>query len=168
MDQKQLRQFFDHVDTDRSGKISAPELHKALRQAGLDISLESAAALIRMHDYTRDGHCNFEEFVQVHYFISSVQQSFYAFDLDRSGSLDMNEVRQALQMNQFNLDEPAFQQVFRSFDPDGTQTLSMGEYLALACFLASARNVFGTFDPQRRGVVTMTLSQFFYAAAFLR
>ncbi|KAA8492207.1 Penta-EF hand domain-containing protein 2 [Porphyridium purpureum] len=168
MDPRQLRQFFDYVDTDRSGKISAVELHKALTQAGMDVTLENAASLIRMHDATRDGECNFDEFVQVHMFITSVQQSFLVVDADRNGWLDQNEVRRALEMNQFHMDEPAFQQCFRSFDPDNNKHLSMSEYLALACFLAFSRSVFTAFDPHRSGTVHLTQSQFFYAAALLR
>mmetsp|Transcript_15340 Transcript_15340/g.32977 ORF Transcript_15340/g.32977 Transcript_15340/m.32977 type:complete len:170 (+) Transcript_15340:1754-2263(+) len=165
---QQLRQWFRMVDTDNSGEVDASELQIALRQARMNFSLHSCAMLIRMYDASRSGTVNFNEFVGLHRFILSVQQSFARFDADRNGVLDFNEVHQALQFNGFLLDGPAYQAAFSAFDPEKRGSLKMDDYIQLAAFLSAAKSMFEAFDPHRTGTVHLNLSQFVYGTSHLR
>lgn len=164
----QLWQWFCSVDTDRSGQISVQELQRALSQAGLTFSLALCAQMIRLHDRDFSRTINFQEFQQLHQFITITQQAFYHYDRDRSNSLTRDEVYNALQQAGFHLDRPAFEQLFKTFDPDGNQQLSMAEFMAMTVFLQSCSLTFQAFDPQRIGKVTLDFSQFIYAASNTR
>lgn len=59
-----------------------------------------------------------QEYKRLHAFLTNVTQAFRRYDADRSGTLDEREVKTALRDAGFDLEEPAFQALFRSFDPD--------------------------------------------------
>ena len=65
----------------------------------------------------------------------------------------------------FQLDEMAFATLFRTFDPECSDWLSIAEYIAMTLFLQSASATFEAFDQQRQGVVTLNFNQWIYATA---
>uniref|UniRef100_A0A7S0T9S1 EF-hand domain-containing protein n=1 Tax=Erythrolobus madagascarensis TaxID=708628 RepID=A0A7S0T9S1_9RHOD len=165
---QQLYSWFRMVDIDNSGEVDVSELQQALGQARMNFSLHACAMLIRMYDSKRSSTVNFNEFVGLHKFILSVQQSFARFDLDRNGGLDFGEVLQALQFNGFVLDMPAYQSAFAAFDPEKKGVLRMDDYIQLAAYLSASRSMFNAFDPQRTGAIHVNFSQFVYVTAHLR
>mmetsp|Transcript_2968 Transcript_2968/g.5224 ORF Transcript_2968/g.5224 Transcript_2968/m.5224 type:complete len:169 (+) Transcript_2968:97-603(+) len=168
MDQRaQLKYYFDAVDLNRSGSIDANELQQVLYRSGMQLPLSSCASLIKMHDRDRSGTIDFEEYLLMHPFIVSVQQSFASLDTQRRGLLSHQQVQTGLQMNGFILDEPAFRNLMKSFDPDNNG-VSSGEFLIIAVYLASAKSVFGAFDRQHSGSVSLSYDQFVYCASLLR
>lgn len=104
----------------------------------------------------------------MHHFILSVQGSFNVFDGDRNGVLDRSEVREALKHNGFQLDDPAFDAVFASFDPARNSFLRLEDFIAMASFLTASRNMFHAFDFARNGRIQLDFSQFVYASSHLR
>lgn len=161
----QLVQWFQTVDTDRSGHVSAKELQRALAMGQLHFSLALCARMIRLYDRDNSGTIDFNEFQQLHGFLMGSHASFHHFDQDRSGSLSPHEVYQALQHAGFRLDQPAFNAMFSAWDPDRSGTLGMDEFIAMCVFMQSLTKVFGAFDAQRTGTVTLTFNQMVYAAA---
>lgn len=86
-----------------------------------------------------------QEYKRLHLFLSNVTQAFRRYDADRSGSLDEREIKTALRDAGFQLEEPAFKALFRSFDPDRrvavvTVSGQDGKPNALPC-AASSREV---------------------------
>jgi len=65
----------------------------------------------------------------------------------------------------FQLDDMAFATLFKAFNPDCTNWLSIAEYIALTLFLQSASATFKAFDQQKKGVVTLNFNQWIYATA---
>ena len=65
----------------------------------------------------------------------------------------------------YQLDGPAFDALFRSYDPDQNSMLGKPEYMAMMCFLRGANQTFQSFDFQRSGTVNLNWSQWVYAAA---
>jgi len=98
----------------------------------------------------------------------SVRQHFIHFDADRTGSLDYNELFQAITSAGFRLDMPPFYELCKTFDPDRSGALNMASYLALCALLKSAGNVFRSFDPRNQGRIMLDFNQFIYASAFIR
>lgn len=74
----------------------------------------------------------------------------------------------ALTQAGFRLEQPAFECVFATFDPDSTNTLSLAEFMGLSVFLQSCSLTFQAFDAHRSGRVTLDFSQFVYAASNTR
>lgn len=104
----------------------------------------------------------------LHNFIINTQNAFFHYDKDRSGALDKSEVHSALTQAGFRLEQPAFECVFATFDPDSTNTLSLAEFMGLSVFLQSCSLTFQAFDAHRSGRVTLDFSQFVYAASNTR
>lgn len=161
----QLRAWFDAIDKDRNGKLTAAELQSALQLGGLTFSLATVAHIIRIHDRANSGAIGFDEFVKLHVFLSQVQQSFEYFDADRSNSLDYDEISSALAHAGYQLDRPALQAVFARFDPTRSGALGLAEFLALTLFLRSATATFNAFDAKREGAISLSFNQFLFATA---
>ncbi|KAJ9453354.1 Penta-EF hand domain-containing protein 1 [Diplonema papillatum] len=161
----QLTQWFGFVDRDRSGRVDTKELQGALKQSGLNFSLMSCNLLLRLFDTDRTGQVTFQGFCSLYQWIQAKQASFYHFDRDRSGSLDIGEVFQALTHTGLNLDQHAFYAAVKAYDPDQSGTMSMTEYVGLCAFLQIATNTFQSFDAQRTGQVRFNVSQFIYAVS---
>ncbi|GBG00110.1 hypothetical protein Rsub_12851 [Raphidocelis subcapitata] len=150
---EQLRQWFDAIDKDRNGKLTAMELQSALQLGGLNFSLATVAHIIRIHDRSNSGTIMFGEFCKLHEFLTNVQHSFDYFDSKGSGYLG------------YQLDRPALQAVFTRFDPARRGALGLAEFLALTLFLRSSTATFNAFDRDRTGAIKLSFNQFLFAAA---
>ncbi|THU67091.1 hypothetical protein C4D60_Mb05t21000 [Musa balbisiana] len=71
-----LREWFERVDSNRSGNITALQLQGALSVGNLDFSLSIVQQMIRMYDFDGNGTMNFEEFVALNKFLLKVQNLF--------------------------------------------------------------------------------------------
>lgn len=160
-----LRQWFDAVDRDRSGQISAKELQTALAMGNLKFSLATVAQMIKIHDVDSTGCISFQEFERLHDFLTTMQQTFSYFDQDKGGSLSLDEIYRAMTHAGFKLDRTAFTAVVAAFDPDRNAQLGMPEFIAMTLFLKSCACIFTAFDPQQTGKITLDMNQFYYAAA---
>ena len=163
-----LRAWFDAVDQDHSGKISERELVAALSNAGMAFSHETAGRMIRMFDRQGDGQINFQEFGQLHQFITNMTNAFRQRDRSGDGLLEGNEVRAALRDGGYMIAEPTFQLMMRKFDREKRGGLKLDDYIELSICIGTARNVFGFYDQARAGQVTFNFDTFFTAALSMR
>lgn len=65
----------------------------------------------------------------------------------------------------YRLDGPAFEALFKAFDPDQDSQMGMPEYIAMTLVLTSAAKTFQAFDSQRQGRINLNWDQWIYAAA---
>jgi len=122
----------------------------------------------RLHDKDKSGTIGFEEFKSLHVFLSNTTASFKFFDTDRSGSLELKEVQQAVIKAGFKLDDHAFHAACKAFDPSWAGKLSESEFIGLIMFLTSCKGIFEVFDSEKTDAATLSYSQFVYAAANTR
>lgn len=155
-----LSNWFRAVDRDGSGRIDLSELNSALSSAGFQFSIGTTEKLLMMFDNDRSGHITYDEFVQLHQFISQMQNGFQQRDTSRDGRLDSNEIRAALAASGFTLAEDTFQALMRRFDRQRRGNLGFDDYVELSVFLSKARNSFAYYDRQRTGQVTFTFDTF--------
>lgn len=66
------------------------------------------------------------------------------------------------------IEPPAFDAMCKAYDPDNDNKFGLPEFVAILAFLKSVVGVFNGFDQFRRGQITLTQSQFLYAAANTR
>lgn len=59
----------------------------------------------------------------------------------------------------FQLDDALFATLFKAFNTDCTNWLSLAEYIALTLFLRSAGAMFEAFNEQKKGFVTLNFNQ---------
>ncbi|KAL6645279.1 hypothetical protein ACP70R_016887 [Stipagrostis hirtigluma subsp. patula] len=146
-----LREWFDRVDTGRTGNITAAQLQQ----------------MIRMYDFDRNGTMSFEEFLALNKFLQKVQSVFSTLERGR-GFLSLEEVYEALIKLGFSLDSPAFYTVCESFDKSKKGMVHLDEFISLCIFVQSARNLFNSFDTSNQGRVTLDFNQFVYCTANCR
>jgi Ca2+-binding EF-hand superfamily protein len=156
-----LRAWFDAVDTDRSGRIKAAELQRALSSAGFNFRSGVSEKIIRMFDRDHTGELDFMEFKNAHQFVTTMTQAFRTRDADRSGTLEGPEVRATLASSGFTLSEPVFQVMMRKFDHEKVGGLRFDDYIELCILLGTCRNVFAYYDRNRTGQVVFEFDAFF-------
>nr|DAD46562.1 TPA_asm: hypothetical protein HUJ06_016499 [Nelumbo nucifera] len=55
-----LKEWFELVDSDKIGSITAPQLKRALAVGNLEFPLSVVEQMIRMYDFDRNGAMSFE------------------------------------------------------------------------------------------------------------
>merc|ERR1711963_535350 len=91
----QIQQWFNAVDQDRSGQITAQELQKALVNGNWsNFSEEACRLMIDIYDNDRTGTIDIREFQQLFQSINQWKGTFEGFDRDRSGKIEQNELEQ--------------------------------------------------------------------------
>ncbi|XP_016472997.1 uncharacterized protein LOC107794953 isoform X1 [Nicotiana tabacum] len=101
-----LREWFDRVDSEKIGSVTAIQLKSAFAIGNLEFPISVVQQMIRMYDFDRNGTMSFEEFVELNKFLLKVQHVFS--DLERGrGFLVPDDVYEALIKIGFQLDSPA-------------------------------------------------------------
>jgi peflin len=158
-----LQQWFQAVDRDGSGRIGVNELQAALSASGNQFSAGTTEKLLLMFDQDRSGQIGFNEFAQLHQFITTMQQGFRQRDRSGDGRLDGQEIRAALADSGYQLAEGTFQTLMKKFDRHRQGSLSFDDYVELSIFVSTTRNVFGFYDRQRTGQITFSFDMFLAA-----
>ncbi|KAH7445354.1 hypothetical protein KP509_01G004100 [Ceratopteris richardii] len=159
--------FFQAVDTDNSGMINENELQEALAAGNLHFQKSVVSQMIKLYDRDHNGSMSYPEFVSLYKFLSKVQESYYKYERNQN-FVELNDVYLALQEAGYRLDQPAFYTACQSFDKKKQGKFRLDDYISLCIFLQSARNLFGAFDTQREGRISLDFNQFVYCAANLR
>lgn len=76
----QLKAWFDAIDVDRSGRLDAKELQRALAMGNLNFGHNDVDQMVRAFDTDNSRTLGFGEFSRLHYFLVNVQNSFQTFD----------------------------------------------------------------------------------------
>lgn len=163
-----LREWFDAVDTDRSGAIDAHELVNALRRGRINVSLTGAARLIALVDDRGARQVTFEQFKALHPFIDAMARGFKRRDLSGDGYLQIDEVAAALVDSGHRLSAGCLQTLMLKFDAGRRGALSFDDYVALSVFVASVNNTFAALDRRGAGYVDMDFSQFVAACIVVK
>ncbi|QRV98366.1 calcium binding protein [Ceratobasidium sp. AG-Ba] len=113
----QLWAWFSSVDSDRSGSISAPELQQALVNGDwTPFDLDTVKMLMSIFDTDRSGTIGFNEFSGLWRYIKDWQGVFKHFDRDSSGSIDGQELSQAMSQFGYPLNPQLLDLVQRKYD----------------------------------------------------
>ncbi|XP_052308310.1 uncharacterized protein LOC18098138 isoform X2 [Populus trichocarpa] len=174
-----LREWFERVDSEKTGNITATQLKSALAVGNLEFPLSVVQQMIRMYDSDGNGTMSFDEFVGLNKFLlkvcawimncsfQEVQQAFS--DLQRGrGYLVPDDVYEGLVKIGFSLDSPSFYTVCESFDQKKNGRIHLDDFISLCIFVQSARNLFNSFDTTKQGRVTLDFNQFVYCTANCR
>ncbi|KAL4436914.1 hypothetical protein ABPG75_004053 [Micractinium tetrahymenae] len=163
----ELHQWFNAIDTDRTGSITPAELQRAMALGNLHFSLMACAQMVKLHDRDNSGCIGLAEFRSLHMQLTEIRTAFSAA-AGGGDALSQQQVEQLVQQQGYRLELPALKALCSSFDPDRNGRFGLPEYTMLCLFLTASRNIFSAFDAQRTGRISLDFSQFVYAAAQTR
>lgn len=158
-EKNQIKGWFAAVDSDRSGQVTADELGRALAMGGLQVNPAALGRLIGAFDADGTGTIGPDEFVAVHKFLEQMRGSFAFFDADRSGTLDLNELHQALTRSGYQISMPSFYAFCPKFDTQKIGRVTFDQYLEMCIWLGNMQKLWQFYDPQRRGSIQLTFDQ---------
>ncbi|KAF9563642.1 Programmed cell death protein 6 [Mortierella alpina] len=156
-----LRQWFDAVDTDRSGQLSTEELQKALINGDWSpFNYETVRLMMNMFDTDNSGLINFAEFSGLWKYIEEWRACFRAFDQDQSGSIDFNELRTAMRSFRYNLSDDFLKLLIKKYDKKGRGDVSFDNFVQIAVTVKSLTDAFMRIDREGKGYATIGYEQF--------
>jgi len=156
-----ILQWFQAVDTDRTGKISLMELQQALTNANWTrFNTETCRLMIGMFDRDRSGQIDFQEFQGLWTYIHQWKTIFDMFDRDRSGSIDANELLSAYSQMGYRMSPQFAQNVVFRYDTTGSHRLALDNFIQSCVMLKSATDMFRQRDREQRGVIQIGYEDF--------
>jgi len=156
-----LWQVFQKVDKDRSGHITASELGQALSNGTwTPFNPETVRLMIGMFDHGQSGGVTFQEFQSLWKYVIDWQNCFRSFDRDNSGSIDRNELQQALVTFGYKLSSGFTDLLIRKFDRQGRGTVAFDDFIQCCVVLSTLTSSFRQFDTDMDGWISINYEQF--------
>ncbi|XP_030831192.1 programmed cell death protein 6 [Strongylocentrotus purpuratus] len=161
LDQNFLWGVFQKVDKDHSGHISSQELQQALSNGSWNpFNPETVRLMITMFDKDHSGTITFQEFGALWKYVTDWQNTFRGYDRDNSGTIDKNELKQALTTFGYRLSDRIYDLLIRKFDRSGKGSIAFDDFIQCCCVIQSLTNSFQGFDTNRNGWITINYEQF--------
>ncbi|XP_065193305.1 sorcin-like [Sycon ciliatum] len=156
-----LWQWFQAVDADNSGEISATELQQALVNANWShFNAETCRLMIGMFDKDRTGTIDVQEFASLWKYVNEWKSCFDRFDRDRSGNIDASELLQALTSFGYRLSMEFCKLCVRRYDRTSATTMKFDDFIQCCVTLQTLTEGFKQRDTQRNGNVTLSYEDF--------
>ncbi|EGO00558.1 hypothetical protein SERLA73DRAFT_178396 [Serpula lacrymans var. lacrymans S7.3] len=166
----QLWAWFSAVDTDRSGAITAHELEKALINGDwTPFDLDTVKLLMTLFDVDRSGTIGFNEFSGLWKYIKDWQNVFKHFDRDLSGSIDGQELHEALRQFGYDLSPHLLNLVQRKYDVKASTMvirggpppgISFDRFVRACVVIKQLSERFRRMDTDRDGWIQLNYDQF--------
>jgi len=163
----QLWEWFQAVDSDRSGSITVNELQSALVNGNWSkFDLDTVKMLMNIFDTDRSGSIGFKEFSGLWKYIADWQNVFRHFDSDHSGSIEGRELAEALRSFGYNLSPPLLTLVEHKYasgsaagfgPPPG---ITFDRFVRACVVVKTLTEAFQRADNDRDGWVQLNYEQF--------
>lgn len=156
-----LWDVFQRVDKDKSGYITADELQQALSNGTWSaFNAETIRLLIGMFDSENRGTVSIEDFGALWKYITDWQNCFSAFDSNRSGNIDRNELKTALISFGYRLSDDVIDMLVQKFDRFGQGNILFDDFIQCCVVVQTLTNTFRWHDTDMNGVITIDYEQF--------
>ncbi|KAH7970658.1 hypothetical protein HPB49_013273 [Dermacentor silvarum] len=156
-----LQEMFNNVDKNRSGKINAAELQKALSNGTWKpFNPDTVHLMINIFDRSRTGTINFQEFTSLWNYINDWLKCFQSFDKDRSGSIDKRELGDALTSFGYRLSEQTLDTMLMKYDKDRKGSINFDDYILCCVNLQTLTTAFRNSDTDQDGFITLSYEDF--------
>ena len=155
-----VSQWFDAVDADKNGQITATELQAALVNSDHSHFREEACRmLIEMFDRKRSGSLNVNEFSEVFKYINQWKATFEGIDRDRNGYVEFNELSQALQQMGYRFTPAFVQNLLIKYDHK-TKRLTLDNFILACIHIKRLTDGFRVRDRNMQGQITIQYEDF--------
>ncbi|XP_065341840.1 peflin-like [Cloeon dipterum] len=157
----EIQGWFQAVDSDRSGKISALELQAALVNGqGRTFSDTACALMIGMFDRDKSGTIDMMEFQQLFGYINQWLSAFKGFDRDNSGFIDESELTQAFMQMGYRFSPDFVKFLVAKSDPATKNKVSVDQFIVICVQIQRFTEAFKTRDTEMRGVINIGYEDF--------
>ncbi|KAF6737132.1 Peflin [Oryzias melastigma] len=159
-------QWFQSVDTDRSGFINHSELKQALVNSNWStFNDETCLMMINMFDRTRSGRIDLYGFSALWDYMQRWRALFQQYDRDRSGSISGAELHQALVQMGYNLSPQFSETVVQRFTIRGARPgIQLDRFIQVCTQLQSMTQLFREKDTSMTGNVRLSYEDFLSGA----
>ncbi|XP_010546723.1 PREDICTED: calcium-dependent protein kinase 32-like [Tarenaya hassleriana] len=131
-----IKEGFQVMDTNQRGKINIDELRLGLQKLGHNVSEDDLQILMEAGDVDKDGYLDCNEFVAISVHLRKMgndvhlKKAFEFFDRDRSGFIEIEELRDALS-DEVDSTEEVVDAIIRDVDTDKDGRISYEEFAAM-------------------------------------
>jgi len=158
--------WFQSVDRDRSGNITANELQQALTNNDWShFSLTTCHKMVSMFDRDYSGTIDINEFNSLWNYIQSWRNTFSHYDQDRSGFISINELHAVFAQLGFHV-SPQFvsNSAMYRYDINRCGQLNFESFISCCILLQSLTGQFQQRDTQRQGRCQLNYEDFMMMA----
>ncbi|CAD7077675.1 unnamed protein product [Hermetia illucens] len=160
-----VQKWFDMVDRDRSGKITAAELKLALVNGkGENFSDNACKLMISMFDHDASGTIDITEFEKLYGYINQWLAVFKTYDRDQSGHIEEQELSQAFTQMGFRFSPQFVEFLVKKCDPGNKKQISVDQFIVLCVQIQRFTEAFRARDTEQRGVITINFEDFLSVA----
>lgn len=153
--------WFQAVDADRSGYISAAELRQALANANWSLFNDDACRLmIGMFDRDHGNSIDIHEFQQLWQYLQQWQKIFQDVDRNRSGYIEQDELQQALSAMGYQLSPEFIRIAVARFDYSRQNRISLDSFIVCCVLLHRLTESFKQKDTDRKGEIKVAYEDF--------
>ncbi|XP_034252987.1 peflin isoform X8 [Thrips palmi] len=161
----QVQQWFNAVDRDRSGKISAKELQAALVNGqGKNFSDQACNLMIGMFDKDKSGTIDINEFQQLYNYVNQWLGTFRSYDRDQSGHIEEPELAQAFQQMGFRFTPEFIKFLITKSDMQDHAKISVDQFIVLCVQIQRFTEAFRVRDKDQTGTITIGFEDFLTVA----
>ncbi|XP_076006058.1 peflin [Genypterus blacodes] len=159
-------QWFQTVDSDRSGFITLRELKQALVNSNWSaFNDETCLMMINMFDKTRSGRMDVFGFSALWVFMQQWRALFQQYDRDRSGCISGMELHQALAQMGYNLSPQFSETLVGRFTIRGARPgIQLDRFIQVCTQLQSMTQVFRERDTAMTGNIRLSYEDFISGA----
>ncbi|XP_029023396.1 peflin [Betta splendens] len=159
-------QWFQTVDTDRSGRINLKELKQALVNSNWSaFNDETCLMMINMFDKTRSGQIDLFGFSALWDYMQRWRALFQQYDRDRSGTISGTELHQALAQMGYNLSPQFSETLVRRFSVPGMRPgMQLDRFIQVCTQLQSMTQAFREKDTNMTGHIRINYEDFLSGA----
>ncbi|XP_068015396.1 peflin [Melanerpes formicivorus] len=154
--------WFQAVDADHSGYISAKELKQALVNSNWStFNDETCTLMINMFDRSRSGRIDVYGFSALLRFIQQWRSLFQQYDRDQSGSISLHELQQAFTQMGYNLSPQFSQQLLARYGQRSCPpSIQLDRFIQLCMQLQSSTEAFRERDAGQAGSARLSYEDF--------
>ncbi|XP_047460802.1 peflin [Mugil cephalus] len=155
-------QWFQTVDTDRSGFINMKELKQALVNSNWSaFNDETCLMMINMFDKTRSGRIDLFGFSALWDFMQRWRALFQQYDRDRSGTISGTELHQALAQMGYNLSPQFSETLVQRFSQRSQRPgMQLDRFIQVCTQLQTMTQVFRERDTTMTGNIRISYEDF--------
>jgi len=155
-----IAQWFQAVDTDKSGHITASELQRALVNGNWShFSEEACRMMIEMYDANNSGSIDMGEFQALFQCINKWKGIFETYDQDRSGRIEESELTKALSQMGYRFSPTFVQNILSKYDSKHKR-MTLDNFIVCCVQIKRLTDSFRVRDREMKGVATLQYEDF--------